>query len=89
MNEELKQIMKFLVPQYKFLALLMFSKKNAELHSLKLRIKNGLNSNSVIAFDEKNKYLDIDIKSLEKEKGKSWVSALKKQLKVIEETIKV
>lgn len=75
-----EDVMKFLVPQYKFLAQLLFKRNKEELISLSNRIKEGLNSNSTIIFDPKNEKLNINIKMLEKEKGKEWVLLLKKQL---------
>jgi hypothetical protein len=85
-DKNLDDVMKFLIPHIRYAAFLMLKKDKNTLNSLQLRIKEGTKSDSVISFNHKQKNLDIDIKALEKEKGKEWVSLLKKQLTHLSET---
>lgn len=85
-EETLKEVMKYLAPQMRFLTSLMVSHNFTELNLVKKRIEEGLKTGYVKFYPEE-KELDINLKDLEKEKGKEWVNLLEKQLKIIIELI--
>ncbi|HDQ59835.1 MAG TPA: hypothetical protein ENN30_01430 [Candidatus Woesearchaeota archaeon] len=57
-----------------------------ELGLIKERINKGLKKDYITFYPEE-KNLDLDIKKIEKEKGKEWTKTLKKQLKAFVEII--
>jgi hypothetical protein len=71
--------MLFLKPHYKFISYLITRGKAAEFGFVKKIIKEGLESGK-ITFHHEDKALDIDLKAIEKERGKTWANALRKQL---------
>ena len=85
-NNGFEEAMKFLVPQLKYIALLMFKKKKNEIAELRKRIREGLEKNSLIIFNENDSSLDVDIAKLSRRQSAEWTAALKKQLKSLEET---
>ena len=80
MNTELTDdVMKYLVPQFRFISSLMVSHNYTELGLIKKRIQKGLQLGHINFYPEDSS-LDINLKSLEAEKSREWVEALKKQL---------
>ncbi len=79
-KEILEDVLKYLIPYYRFVI-------NNVLKGNKINVKeiieNGIKTGEVIF----NESLKINLKELEKQKGKKWVIALKKQLKIFSETI--
>ncbi len=78
-KKKFEDVLKFLIPYYRFFTIKSFKKEDLEL---KDKINQGIEK-GLIKF---NNNFKIDLKKLEKEKGKEWVEILKKQLKILSQT---
>ena len=82
----LEDVMKFLIPHFKFLTTLIVSQNREKLESLKQRIIEG-KEKGYIKFHPDFPNLDLDLNKLKDEKGQEWLNILEKQLNIIVETI--
>ena len=82
----LEDVMKYLVPHFRFISFLIAGHEFTELDLIKKRIMDG-KKKGMITFYPEDKSLNIDIEKLKKEKGKEWAVVLEKQFDVICETI--
>jgi len=80
--EKIDEVLKFLAPHIRFITSLMANHDFTELGLVRKRIENGIKEGFVRLYPE-DENLNIDLKEIEKGKGKDWTKLLIEQLKIL------